>query len=212
MQARPLTTHFRLLTVATCVVAALLGCKGSDSKPDDEKAGAASSKESVLRNGFACCNLHYSGDWISDSNLAQLPFIAAGTPIKVKSISGYVAMVEIDGKPMRLGLDFGRVQETTEQWVNKIVLTDDPRQKISKYPLAVREAIKVGKIMKGMSKEQVIVSLGYPQTDETPKLEAPYWRYWWSSFGPYYVYWSGNKISKIDGHSETVGYMTYKGK
>jgi hypothetical protein len=96
--------------------------------------------------------------------------------------------------------------------VNKLVVVEDPRLKIAKYPPAIRKAIEAGKLMKGMTKEQVIISVGYPQTNENPKLDGPYWRYWWSSYGPYYVYWSANKVSKIDGHSETVASMTYKNK
>lgn len=203
--------HVRLV-LALLVIAALPACKGSDSKPDENKPAAEAKKETALRNGFACCNLHYEGDWISDSNLAQLAFIPAGTPIKVKKIEGYRAYVDVDGKAMRLGHDYGREQETTEQWVNKIVVLDDPKLKIAKFPPLTRKAIEAGKLLKGMTKEQVIMAVGHPQTNENPKLDGPYWRYWWSSFGPYYVYWSGNKVSKIDGHSETVGNMTYKGK
>lgn len=205
--------HFRWLTAALAV-ASLAACGGaSETKPDDGKPTAqAKSAETYVRTGYACCNLHYEGDWISDSNLAQLPFIAAGTPIKVRKIDGYRAYVEVDGKPMRLGHDYGRAQETTEQWVAKIVVLDDPKAKIAKYSPAAREAIKAGKLMKGMTREQVVIAVGHPQTNENPNLDGPYWRYWWSSFGPYYVYWSAGKVSKIDGHSETVGYMTYKGK
>lgn len=206
---------FRLLVTACCVVLALGACKSNESKPEESKSTTTapeSKKESGIRNGYACCNLHYSGDWISDSNLAQLPFIAAGTPISVKKIDGYRAYVEIDGKPMRLGHDYGRAEETTEQWVNKLVVLEDPKPKIAKFAPAVRNAIAKGQLMKGMTKEQVIISVGYPQTNENPKLDGPYWRYWWSSFGPYYVYWAKGAVSKIDGHSETVGYMTYKGK
>ena len=56
------------------------------------------------------------------------------------------------------------------------------------------------------------MAVGYPQTDENPRLDASSWRYWWSSFGPYYVYWAKGVVSRIDGHSETVGQMTYGGK
>lgn len=204
----------RLLAAACCVAVALGACKSNESKPEDGNPAATAEpkKESGIRNGYACCNLHYSGDWISDSNLAQLPFIAAGTPISVKKIDGYRAYVEIDGKPMRLGHDYGRAEETTEQWVSKIVVLEDPKPKIARFAPAVRNAIAKGQLMKGMTKEQVIMSVGHPQTNENPKLDGPYWRYWWSSFGPYYVYWAKGAVSKIDGHSETVGYMTYKGK
>jgi hypothetical protein len=203
--------HFSLLTAAL-LLASFAGCKGLDTRPDDGSPAAEARKETYLRSGYACCNLHYSGDWISDSNLAQLPFIPAGTPIKVKSISGYRAYVEVDGKAMRLGHDYGRAQETTEQWVNKVVVLDDPKLKIAKFPPAVRNAIARSQLMKGMTTEQVVIAVGYPQTDENPRLDGPFWRYWWSSFGPYTVHWSGNKVSKIDGHPETVGYMTYSGK
>lgn len=202
--------HFCRLTVALAL-SVLVGCKNTETKPD-ENSPPENRKEAATRSGFACCNLHYEGDWISDSNLAQLAFIPAGTRINVKKIDGYRAYVEVDGKPMRLGHDYGREQETTEQWVNKLVLVEDPRLKIAKYPPAIRKAIEAGKLMKGMTKEQVIISVGYPQTNENPKLDGPYWRYWWSSYGPYYVYWSANKVSKIDGHSETVASMTYKNK
>lgn len=203
--------HLRLWAALLAVVA-VAGCKQSETKPEEAKPAAEVKKESYLRSGYACCNLHYDKDWISDSNLAQLPFIAAGTPINVRKIDGYRINVEVDGKPMRLGHDYGRAQESTEQWMNKIVVLDDPKAKIAKYPPAIRNAIAKGQLMKGMTKEQVIIAVGHPQTNENPNLDGPYWRYWWSSFGPYYVYWSGNKVSKIDGHSETVGYMTYKGK
>lgn len=203
--------RFSLLTAAL-LLTLFAGCKGSDTRPDDGSPAAETQKEAFLRSGYACCNLHYSGDWISDSNLAQLPFIPAGTPIKVKTINGYRAYVEVDGKPMRLGHDYGRAQETTEQWVSKLVVLEDPKPKIARFSPAVRKAIARGQLMKGMTREQVIIAVGYPQTDENPRLDGPHWRYWWSSFGPYYVYWAKGAVSKIEGHSETVGHMTYKGK
>lgn len=200
------------LTVAGCLVLALTACKSNESKPEEDKPATEAKKVVGVRTGYACCNLHYSGDWISDSNLAQLPFIPAGTPITVKKIEGDRAYIDVEGKAMRLGHDFGRAEETMEEWINKTVVLEDPKPKIARFSPAVRNAIAKSQLMKGMTKEQVIISVGYPQTNENPRLDGPYWRYWWSSFGPYYVYWSKGSVSKIDGHSETVGYMTYKGK
>lgn len=209
--------NFRYLTVAltSLVLTACAGNSG-ETRPDEVKSAKpleqAKKAEIYVRNGFACCNLHYEGDLISDSSQSQQPFIAVGTPIKVKAIDGYHADVEIDGKAMRLGLDYGRAQETTEQWVNKLVVLEDPKARIARFAPVTRKAIEAGKLLRGMSKEQVIMAIGYPQSNENPNLNAPSWRYWWSSFGPYYVHWAKGTVSKIDGHSETVSHMIYKGK
>ena len=167
----------RLFVAMCCLTLALSACKSNEGKPQDGKASADTKKEFTSRIGFACCNLHYSGDWISDSNLGQLPFIPAGTPIVVRKIDGYRAYVEVDGKPMRLGHDYGRAQETTEQWVSKLVVLEDPKPKIARFSPAVRKAIARGQLMKGMTREQVIIAVGYPQTDENPRLDGPHWRY-----------------------------------
>lgn len=205
--------HFRALTAAFAVAAALAGCASPDSRPADEKPLAEARQEVSLRSGYACCNLHYDGDWISDSNLARLPFIPAGTPIKVTKIDGYRAHVEIEGKRMHFGLDYGRKAETTEQWVNKLVVLEDPKVKIDRFLPAVRNAIAKGQLMRGMTVEQVIMSVGYPQTDENPSLNKLSWRYWWSSFSPYYVYWSKTgTVARIDGHQEAVSNMTFKSR
>ena len=178
------------------------GCNEQNVKPDDKPA---------MLSGYTCCNFHYEKDWINDGNYAQLPMLPAGSPIKVIGYGRYRAQVEINGQPFRLGLDYGRDAETTEQWVAKLIVANDPKAKLAGYPAAVRQAIQKGQIMVGMSKEQVIMAVGYPLTNENPRLDAPYWRYWWSSFGEYDVHWSGNHVSKVNGHPETVALMLAPG-
>jgi hypothetical protein len=137
------------------------------------------------RKGFACCNLHYSKDWINDGNYAELPMIPAGTPIEVVSYGRQRAYVNIDGKQMRLGHDYGRDQESLEVWVDKIVVAEDPRPRIAGYPRGVQEAIRNGKVMVGMTREQALASVGYPLTSENASLDAAVWRIWRSTHGEY---------------------------
>jgi outer membrane protein assembly factor BamE (lipoprotein component of BamABCDE complex) len=137
--------------------------------------------------------------------------IPAGTPIKVTGWGRHRAHVEIDGKPFRLGLDYGREAETIEKWVAKLIVAADPRAKLAEYSLAVRKAIEGGQVMVGMSREQVIMSLGHPLTSENPRLDAPFWRYWWSSFGEYQVHWAGERVAKVTGHPETLALMLAPG-
>ena len=205
---------FQWLTAALALVV-LAGCGGMTGEPAaDNKFGVLSKKlEIVQRSGFACCNLHYSGDSISDANYAQLPFIPAGTPLRIMNTEGARVRIDVNGKSMQFALESGREAGAIEQWLNKIVVAEDPRLKMAAFLPAVREAIKAGKLMRGMSKEQVIMAVGHPQTNDNLRLGVSYWRYWWSSYDSYYVYWSKNAtLSKIDGQAETVSAMTYKGR
>jgi hypothetical protein len=166
---------------------------------------------SFPRQGFACCDLHYSKQWISDTNYAELPMIAAGTPIEVVSYGRHRAELKIDGKPMSLGHDYGRDQEALDAWVRKVVVNDDPRATINSYPAAVQEAIRLGKVMVGMTREQCIVAVGYPLTNENVTLDAASWRMWRSSGGGYQLnFGRDGRLTSITGDVETTYAMTYK--
>jgi outer membrane protein assembly factor BamE (lipoprotein component of BamABCDE complex) len=41
--------------------------------------------------------------------------------------------------------------------------------------------------MPGMTREQVLMAVGYPVTSENPHLDARVWRFWLSSFAEFQV-------------------------
>jgi hypothetical protein len=178
------------------------------AKPPAAKPGAAG--QGLPRKGFACCNLHYSKDWINDGNYAELPMIPVGTPMEVLSYGRHRAYVTIDGRPMRLGHDYGRDQESLEAWVNKIVVTEDPRLRIAKWPKAIQDCIREGKVMVGMTREQAIASVGYPLTSENFSLDVPMWKIWRSSHGEYDLNFKPDgHIDSITGNDEVTSLVVY---
>ncbi len=191
----PSTATIALLLLAGCVTTQV------DPGKDAEALPAAVS----IRAGYTCCNLHYDGDRIIDSNPSQLPFLPLGTPIRIKRIEGYVAHADVGGRPMQLALESGRTPENFRLWLERIVVGDNPQIKLSGFPSTVREAITAGQVTKGMNREQVVMAIGYPQTSDKIRMDGPHWRYWWSAYLPYYVYWSGNKLTRVEGPAEAVG-------
>lgn len=99
-------------------------------------------------------------DWISDSSFGALPFIPAGARIKLKSYGRYRLHVDVDEKPMRIGLDYRRAQETLVQFAEKLIVSEDPKAKIAKYRAEVREAIRFGQVVVGMTKERTLIAVG----------------------------------------------------
>ena len=162
------------------------------------------------RQGFVCCNLHYDGDWISDNNYAELPILAAGTPVTVMGYGKNRANIDVDGKPMRLGHDEGRAQETLDDWVNKLVTNEDPRPRIASYPASVQAAIRAGKVMLGMTREQALVAVGYPLPTVNQSLDTPVWRLWNSRRGEYQLnFGADGRVTSITGDGEVTSKVIY---
>jgi hypothetical protein len=159
--------------------------------------------------GFTCCNLHYNNDWISDANWGQQPMLPAGLPIKITDYGRYRIHVEIDGRKFRIGQDYGR-QEPLAALARKIVVEKDPKPKIESWPQPVREAIKAGRVRHGMTKEQVLVAVGYPPVHQTPNLDQQFWKHWYSNFGSYLIEFDDKgrvKDVKADATTRAIVYI-----
>jgi hypothetical protein len=160
---------------------ALVLVSGAAHAQSDQAAGAGAS-------GYTCCNFHPDGNWISDANWAYFPRIPAGTAAQILEYGEHQVSVEIGGRRMVLGLDYGRKQNLRE-WAQRMIVSRDPKEKIADWPAAAREAIEAGRVAPGMTKEQVIVSVGYPPAHATPSLDAQTWKYWYDTHGTYEVVW-----------------------
>lgn len=141
------------------------------------------------RAGYACCNLHYQRDKISDANWLERPFFAAGTPVRVTGLAYDRAYVLIAGSAMYIRQEYGREQETLGKFIGKTIVATDPKPKIAAWPREVQDAIRAGRVMPAMTTEQLIVSLGYPMTSDTASLDAPVWNDWVESFDPHEIVW-----------------------
>ena len=94
----------------------------------------------------------------------------------IVAIAGAEALGELHVAFVRLDLDQGRKAESVEQWVNQLVVLEDPSPQLQRFSPAVRNAIVRGQVMKGMTTEQVIMALGYPQLDAKLQLDGPWWQ------------------------------------
>ena len=142
--------------------------------------------------GFLCCNMRTDGKWISDINYADngQRLIPLGSPTKVTGYGRYRVHVTIDGGSQAIGNDYSR-DIPLETFAGRYVVTEDPRVKLATYPPKIRETIQAGRVRTGMTREQVLMALGYPIASENPQLEATTWRYWQSSFAEYQVVFDG---------------------
>ncbi len=195
--------------IAVLVLSSLLvaGCESPAGKM------GAGGNDVPLVSGYTCCNLRHEGggDWISELNYVDWQMIPLGTPVSVTGYGRNRAHIDLAGKPMRLGQDYTREDLTLEQYVKRVVVDEDPGIKLAAYPSKIQDAIILGKVMNGMTKEQVIMSVGYPLTQENPDMNAPLWRMWIDSFREYQLMWDDNgKVKDVIADPVTKSLIVYK--
>jgi hypothetical protein len=67
---------------------------------------------------------------------------------------------------------------TLVEYAKRYVVPIDPIAELAAFPPEVRSAILAGHIRRAMTREQVVMAVGYPITSENPRLDASTWRYW----------------------------------
>jgi hypothetical protein len=154
----------RILPMTLCLAAAIVG-------------RAAYPADSV--DGYLCCNAFSDGQEISDLNAsgADRHRVPIGSPVHVASVGKHKLKVDIENKKQQIVNDYSReisMQEFLKRWV----VTGDPSARIKTFPKNVQLAIADGRLIRGMTREQTLMSLGYPTADDVANLSSKSWLYW----------------------------------
>jgi hypothetical protein len=110
---------------------------------------------------------------------------------------------------------WGRKTLSIDDYMSRIFLPDDPRTRLRSAAAAtsgkkkdkraapdgksdsVRKLIEQGLVEPGMTREQVLMSLGHPPVHRTPSLDAPSWTYWENRWVTFIVHFDGDKVSRV---------------
>ena len=153
---------------------------------------------------YTCCNIHYEGKEVSDANYyvgSTLPFGSQATVEKATTDS---LTFRAGGTELTLFHSYGRDQESSQQYFGKILVSTDPRAAFATYPKDVQSAIIDGRVEVGMTKPQVIMSLGYPPTHRTASTDLNTWVYWNNRWVTYDVQFGADgKVSGWIGNAPT---------
>jgi hypothetical protein len=166
----------------------------------------ADAQPTDVQAGYLCCNMRSDGNWMSDSNYLEsgkfiVPF---GTPVTMTGYGRYRVNIEINGAAQALGNDYSRYVPM-EAFAKRYIVKQDPRAIVAAAPQKVRTAIESARVTKGMTRDQVLIALGYPIGNENPHLDATVWKYWLWTFSPFRVQFDSNgEVVRVSGDRETL--------
>ena len=154
--------------------------------------------------GFLCCNMRSDGSWISDINYDEngKTIIPVGTPVKETGYGRNRVKIEVNGKSQAIGNDYSR-DLALDVFAKRYVVADDPAAKIATYPKKIQDAIAHAQIVLGMTREQVMMSVGYPVSSENHNIEDKTWRFWLSSFQEFRVRFDDSgRVTDVEGDGD----------
>ena len=195
---------FRAVVLATLVLAA---CSKGPTVPNPL----------VGQTRYTCCNMHYERPKIDDTNYQKGALIPFGTPVHILDVRQNLVKFQAVGHPeITLVQRWGRKTQSIEDYMSRVFVADDPRTRLrSSAPAtsgkkkdkraaeregrsdSVRKLIEQGVVEPGMTREQVLMSLGYPPVHRTPSLDAPAWTYWENRWVTFVVHFDGDKVSRV---------------
>lgn len=130
------------------------------------------------QDGFLCCNLQVDDGWISDLNLhvEGKPVLPAGTPVTVLGHGRQRVKLMVDGREVALGNDYSR-QLDLASFQQRYVVAADPRERLQGASADVQAMVAARQVARGMDRQQVLMSLGYPVALYTTDLSQKRWTY-----------------------------------
>lgn len=148
----------------------LVGCGGTSVSPMHAQ------QVNEHAQMYTQVGMHAQGSGLSTLNFTL------GFPIPVNSIVFYE---DINSKQVAITYDDKRYylrnsprhsKTTMDQMLDRHFGTK--KVDLSKFSPKEQEAIKAGKVEIGMSKEAVLLAIGYPPAHATPTLQQDEWKYW----------------------------------
>src|SRR5262249_10342144 len=136
---------------------------------------------------YTCCNIHYETADISDVNYWAGKTVAAGTPVTIEKVTSDSVTFSAGDAHLELTHRYGTQEETFAKYPGKIFVADDPRPRIAGYRPGVQRAIANSKVERGMTREQVLSSVGYPPAYRTPSIDGREWTYWYNHWVTYKI-------------------------
>jgi len=184
------------LSFALVSSALALGCRPSDVQPDPNASHPLRASAEV----YTLVNLHPDDEELSSVNyLDGDELLPLCSPIRVT----FLNTEELTFTALASGKEYtyefhDTLKEGPAEHVAKFFGTSCDPTVVDGFGEIDQRGIRAGKVLKGMSKQAVILAVGYPPEHRTPKLEANSWRYWDDTFDTIEVVFKNGVVVKID--------------
>lgn len=162
-------------------------------------AGCASDEAPLATGGtkfYTKCNLFHENRVHPTTNYQKGIMVPVNTEVTfVESDDSVIVVALPDGAELKLRSIEDYSGESVAGIFNRTL--GKTKVDLTKFPKLDRDGIAGAAVAPGMSKDAVVIALGYPPRHRTPSLASDSWRYWRNRFNTFIVRFEDGKVTEI---------------
>lgn len=169
----------------------LVGCGGATLTPK---------QQSLVDNKtelYTQTSMWIEKNRVYGTNFAKGLHIPVNSKVKITSMTAKVIIFEYLGTEVRYEVYTKHTKIDAGQTLDR--LFGVKKVNLSKFSKSTQTNILAGKVVKGMSKEAVLIARGYPPMHATFSLEGDLWKYWYHRFKTSSITFKNNKVVRLQG-------------
>lgn len=131
-------------------------------------------------------------------NIQQGEILPFGTEVEpVKAVEGGLSFKTKDGKLFAIDYDHSLIMLPMEAYIKQIFTLKNREELTKGIKPELLKQLLLGKVQRGMTKDQVILACGVPPACRTPSVQNSTWIYWQTSDTVYRVIFREDKVNTI---------------
>jgi hypothetical protein len=139
---------------------------------------SAEQEAAMVGAQILCCNLRYDGDWLAEGAPLDMPYVPAGTRVKIVDIESAHAVVLAEGRRLRLGKEDGNPEPMSLVLGRLLRPVSAAQQAVAGWTAEEQRTVALGRVTLGMTRAQAEAALGRPPRALNPSgLTGNDWRY-----------------------------------
>jgi len=121
------------------------------------------------------------------------------TPVTITQVSSKAAVIRDDstGKTYQYIFHMKSMRTSQQEHLNRIFSTACDPSLIEQLSEEDQKGIDIGNVSVGMTKDGVLIAIGYPPEHETPSLENDRWKYWTNRMATFVVVFQDGVVVDI---------------
>ena len=150
---------------------------------------------------YTLVNLHpdAAASLLYSVNYQQDGLIPLCTPVDIEQVTSQSMVFSVPSTGQRYTYLFhSTLQEPIPQHLDRYFGPSCDPSVVQALPPVDQRGIEQGRVTTGMSKDAVILAVGYPPQHATPSLDVDRWRYWKNRWDTMLVYFDGGVVSAIE--------------